>query len=65
MNQAAKGASLVALLLVLAPCLLFFFGTLSLSPVKTVTLLGSVLWFIATPAWVGRKLPVDADQVEI
>ena len=65
MTNAAKLASLAALSLVIIPCLLYFAGTISLNAVKGAALAGTLGWFIATPMWMSRKLPVDAAEVEI
>ncbi len=61
----ARIVSLVMLSLVMIPCLLYFAGTISLDVVKWTALFGTVGWFIATPTWMSRKLPVDENQVEI
>lgn len=53
------------LLLVCVPCLLFFAGLINLDTVKSMALVGTIGWFIATPLWMSRKLPVDAAEVEI
>ena len=60
-----KIASLVALAATIVPCLLYFAGMTSHETVKLVALIGTVVWFIATPMWMGRKLPIDAKEVEI
>lgn len=65
MNTAAKIVSLIAICLVVIPCLLYFAGTISLDVVKLAALVGTVGWFIATPIWMSRKLPIDAKEVEI
>ena len=65
MNNAAKIASLITLSLVVVPCLLYFMGTVGLDTVKWAALAGTIGWFIATPMWMSRKLPVDASEVEI
>lgn len=65
MNQVAKIASLIFLSLVVVPCLLFFFGSISLAAVKTAALIGTVGWFATCPLWMGRALNVDAGEVEI
>jgi hypothetical protein len=57
--------SLASLGTTIAPCLLYFAGLLDLDQVKIVTLIGTIVWFIATPLWMGRDLPVDAKEVEI
>ncbi|WP_436717517.1 hypothetical protein U8335_11875 [Roseiconus lacunae] len=65
MNYIAKLVSLITLGLVIGPCLLHLMGTIGLDTVKVAALGGTVGWFIATPIWMGRKLPVDASEVEI
>jgi hypothetical protein len=65
MNTPAKIVSLVMLSLVLVPCILYFAGVISLDVVKGTALVGTIGWFIATPMWMSRELPVDASEVEI
>ena len=65
MNNLAKTASLITLCLVIIPCLLYFAGMIGLDTVKWTALVGTIGWFIATPLWMSRKLPVDASEVEI
>ncbi len=65
MNMPAKVVSLVALGAVILPCLLYFAGAIGLDTVKWTALSGTIGWFIATPMWMSRKLPVDATEVEI
>ena len=65
MNHIAKIASLITLSLVIIPSLLCFAGMISLDTVKWAALAGTIGWFIATPLWMSRKLPVDASEVEI
>lgn len=55
MNSTAKIASLVALLVTIAPSVLFFLGVLEMEPMKWITLGGTVAWFAVTPTWMGRK----------
>ena len=54
MNSIAKVASLVGLLATLVPCVLFFLGTLEFDSMKWVVLAGTIVWFVATPLWMGR-----------
>lgn len=65
MNHLAKLASLITLCLVILPSLLYFAGAIDLNAVKWTALVGTIGWFIATPLWMSRKLPVDASEVEI
>ena len=36
-----------------------------LDDVNQIMLIGTVVWFIATPLWMGRELDIDASEVEI
>ena len=65
MKKTAKLVSIVALCATVVPCLLYFAGVIGQDAVKGTALAGTVLWFIATPLWMGRELPVDAAEVEI
>ncbi len=65
MKTPAQIASLVALAATIVPSLLYFTGTLEHDAVKWTALAGTAVWFIATPLWMGRELPVDATEVEI
>ncbi len=65
MNTITKTISLISLGLVIVPCLLYFGGAVGLDAVKWTALAGTIGWFIATPMWMSRKLPIDASQVEI
>lgn len=65
MKKIAKIASLIMLGLVIIPCLLFFTGAIGMDALKWTALVGTIGWFIATPLWMGRKLPIDAAEVEI
>lgn len=65
MKSPAKIASLLALAATIVPSILFFTGTIEHDAVKWTALVGTVVWFIATPMWMGRELPVDAAEVEI
>lgn len=61
----SKIVSLIALVATIAPCLLFYFGALDLNSMKWVTLAATIVWFIATPIWMSRDLPVADEQVQI
>lgn len=64
-NLPAKIVSLVALSAVVVPCLLFSVGVVGQDAVKWAALAGTIDWFVATPLWMSRKLPIDAKQVEV
>lgn len=65
MIKIAKLVSLITLAGVIVPCWLFFAGLIGLDTVQWLSLLGTCGWFIATPLWMGRALPLDAREVEI
>lgn len=65
METPAKIASLLALAATIVPSLLYFTGSMEHDAVKVTALIGTIVWFIATPLWMGRELPVDASEVEI
>lgn len=65
MNRFAQTGSMIALALVAVPCLLYFVGALEPDAVKLTALVGTIGWFLMTPLWMNRKLPIDADEVEI
>jgi hypothetical protein len=65
MNGIAKIVSLVALTATIVPSLLYFAGAMGHDAVKWSALAGTVVWFVATPLWMGRDLPKDAAEVEI
>lgn len=60
-----KAVSLAALTATILPSVLYFCGIMQHDAVKWTALAGTIVWFIATPLWMGRQLPVDATQVEI
>ncbi|MDV6033405.1 MAG: hypothetical protein F9B45_25620 [Phycisphaera sp. RhM] len=65
MDRIAQVISLITLGLVVVPCLLYFVGAIGLDAVKWAALAGTIGWFISTPLWMSRTLPVDASEVEI
>lgn len=65
MQYIVKAASLITLSLIIVPCLLYFSGAIRLDAVKWTALAGTIGWFIFTPMWMSRKLPIDHAEVEI
>lgn len=51
--QSISALSLVATIL---PAILFMSGALALDEVKWIMLLATVVWFVATPLWMGKNL---------
>lgn len=65
MNQSAlKIVSWCALAATIVPSLMSFLGVLSLNMVSLTALIGTIVWFAATPFWMGREKPVDANKAE-
>lgn len=60
-----KLVSLVALATTILPCLLYFVGVIGHDTVKSLALMGTIVWFIATPMWMSRELSVADSEVEI
>ena len=65
MTNITKIVSLVALAATIVPSVLYFTGATGHETVKWTALFGTIAWFVATPLWMGRELPVDASEVEI
>lgn len=65
MKLAMKSIALLGLAATIVPCLLLFAGRGDLNMVQWLALIGTAIWFVAAPLWMGRGLPVDANQVEI
>jgi hypothetical protein len=65
MKYIAKLVSGIALLATIVPSALFFAGIVEHSAVKITALVGSIMWFVSTPMWMGRELRADAAEVEI
>jgi hypothetical protein len=54
MNSTAKLVSLIALVVTVAPSLLYFSGMISIESMKWIALAGTIVWFVSTPTWMGR-----------
>ncbi len=55
MKNAAKLVSLVALAATIVPSVLYFSGAVGHDAVKWTAIVGTIVWFIATPLWMGRE----------
>ena len=62
MMTLAKIISLIGLGTTVAPCVLYYQGSIGLDAVKTLTLIGTVVWFAATPLWMGRQKQSTAPE---
>ncbi len=60
-----KLVSLLALLATILPSILCLMGMIELETVKWSAFIGTIVWFAVTPLWMGRELPLGADEVEI
>ncbi len=65
MRSPAKILSFVGLAATIVPCVLYFTGAIGHDAVKWTALAGTAVWFMATPLWMGRDLPIDAAEVEL
>jgi hypothetical protein len=65
MNKLLQIISFAALAATIVPSFFYFAGVVGHGTVTAAALAGTLVWFVATPLWMGRKLPVDATQVEI
>jgi hypothetical protein len=54
-RRIAQIVSAIALVGTVAPAVLYVGGGLPLAPMKAWMLVATVVWFVATPAWMGRK----------
>lgn len=63
--MATKIVSLLALAATIVPSLIYFGGMMSHDAVKLTALIGTIVWFITTPMWMGRTLPAEAERAEI
>ncbi|QDV73830.1 hypothetical protein [Botrimarina mediterranea] len=55
MKTISQFLSLVAIGGVLAPSMLYFTNVIDLPQVKSLTLIGTVAWFVVAPLWMGLK----------
>lgn len=55
MSNLARLISVCALLGTIGPSLAFFTHSIGLETAKTAMLVATVIWFIATPLWMGRE----------
>jgi len=64
LTVASKSVSLAALAAIVLPCLFFIGGAIDLDAVKWMALAGTVVWFIVTPQWMGKRTPEIIEKVE-
>ncbi|TWU30244.1 hypothetical protein [Bythopirellula polymerisocia] len=56
--------SAIALIATILPSIMFLTGSLDLTQTKLAMLIASVVWFIATPLWMGQP-PEQLEHEEI
>jgi hypothetical protein len=47
--------SALGLALIIVPACLYLVGTMDKPQIKTLMLIGTVLWFVSAPLWMGRN----------
>lgn len=55
MRTVLQAISWIALVATILPSILFLQGSMDLDRAKLVMLLATIVWFVATPLWMGRK----------
>lgn len=55
MKSIYKIISVIGLALAIIPSLLVFVGQLEFETNKTLILVGTILWFVTAPFWVGKE----------
>jgi uncharacterized membrane protein YdbT with pleckstrin-like domain len=66
MNQKTlKIVSWTALAATIVPSILSFLGLLNLNMVSGIALIGTIVWFVATPLWMDREPEIDDKEVQI
>jgi len=55
MNKLLMALSYLGLLLVIVPALMYLSGSIEKSSMMTTMLVGTVLWFVTVPFWMGKK----------
>jgi hypothetical protein len=54
-KRLAQIVSLVSLVVLLVPSVLFLAGKMDLDRVKDVMLVATIIWFVATPFWMWER----------
>ena len=61
MRRIFQTVSWIALAATAMPSILFLYGSIDLDGAKLVMLLGTIVWFVATPLWMGRRIEQAAE----
>lgn len=65
MKSIQKLVSIVALVVMILACLLFFYDVVTIDVMKWIVLGSTVAWFATAPLWIGNRSKIIDDQVEI
>lgn len=63
MKTALILTSILALIVTIAPAVMFLGGSLSLDQTKVAMLAGTIVWFVVTPTWMGRSSAIHHEEV--
>ncbi len=55
MRRILQAISWIALIATALPSILFLQGSMDLDSAKLIMLLATIVWFVATPMWMGRE----------
>ncbi len=56
MSKALQTVSVLSLLMTIVPSVMFLSGAVELAQVKLLMIFATVVWFAATPFWMGKKV---------
>jgi hypothetical protein len=59
MNRILEAISFVGLILVLGPAIAYLAGSIDKSQMSSIMLVGTIVWFVTAPLWMGRPAPAD------
>ena len=62
MRSILQIVSLLALIGLTLPSIIFLAGRMELNTVKWLMLIATIVWFVATPLWMGREPPKASQE---
>ena len=62
MRRVLQALSWIALAATVLPSVLLLTGRMELDDVKSAMLVATIVWFVATPLWMGREKVAHADK---
>ncbi len=63
MKKLLPALSGVGLALVIVPACLYLTGSIIKSQMQSLMLVGTILWFVTAPLWMGKKAPGSRPEV--